>query len=79
MISFKKTWRFFYKNELRERCERFEVEKDDLAPFFCISLKWWSAKSKGKEVEIELDDNSAKELYLFLKDCFEPQTDLNNG
>jgi hypothetical protein len=79
MISFKKTWRFFYKNELRERCERFEVEKDDLAPFFCISLKWWSAKSNGKEVELELDDKNTRELYLFLKDYFDNQNTLENG
>jgi hypothetical protein len=79
MISFKKTWRFFYRNELRERCERFEVEKDDYTPFFLITLKWWSEKSKGKEVEIELDDKDARELYLFLKDYFDNQNTLGNG
>jgi hypothetical protein len=79
MISFKKTWRFFYTNELRERCERFEVEKDDLAPFFYITIKWWSGKSKGKQVEIELEDKNARELYLFLHQYFGDQNTLGNG
>jgi len=79
MISFKKTWRFFYPNNLRERIEKFEVEKDDYAPFFSITLKWWSEKSKGKEVEIELGDEYAGELYLFLKDYFDNQNILGNG
>ena len=79
MISFVKTWRLFGRNDSRDRWERLEVEKDDLAPLFSLTIKWWSSSSKGKEVDIELPDSEAKNLFLFLKEYFEPETDLKNG
>jgi len=78
MTSYEKTLRFFEDNIARNRKERFEVEKDDLAPFFLFTLKWWRDK-KQVQVDIELEDEKTRELYLFLKQYFEPSDAQGNG
>lgn len=71
MIFLKKTWTFSEDNFCRQRCEQMEVIKYDHDNYFFIKIKWSSGPEEEAEADIDLKDQDAKSLYLFLKEYFD--------